>query len=648
MALVKKYHIRGQADLPKSSIAVQAPAEPTAPPRDRLAQDIGKKRRRSAQGGSAPERIGAASLELASGIAEAASAAGQLQRAMTQISAGAEEAAGAAQESLGLIKVMAENFDTARGRAKVSSRQADQLRAGFAETNTLIESSVTAIELNADRQLGSVSIIEVLERRANAIADLSRDVSDISDQTGLLALNAALEAARAGDNGRGFSIIADEVRALAEASEADARQVEVLSTEMTSHVKTIAERIRTASETAKIEGAAGRAVASKFEVARADLAELSQGAQTILDAAVQADVAAREAQRGAGQVANAAEEQSAAASEAQQAVEQQNLSLEQSHKIAEDLSAMAERLVGEVAGSVIEQVAVSAEELSATVQELSGAASQILVSVDQIRRNAETQASAASQADVAMGQIEKGAVLAKERASVARDRVRALQAVVVDGKETIERLARGVTSALQETRGVITLVLGLGDTTRRIEKITDGLALVAVQINMLAVSGAIESTRAGDAGSGFATVSSDIRKLSRTAAENALQAKETVRAMQDQLSDLRRDLDQIAAAAEIEVSRNLSLAARLTTMVADLASTESASKIIQSSTDTILASVGEIRRGTASISSSAEEASAASRQAAAAARQQAQGAEELAAVIEEIASLSNALDAGKA
>jgi methyl-accepting chemotaxis protein len=646
MPLVKKSNLR-RADEPKPSAALQSPPTQTAAPKARPAADA-KRRSRMARGGTAAERIGSASLELASGIAQAASAAAQLQRAMDQISAGAEEAAGAAQESLGLIKVMADNFGTARQRAEAAGRQAEQLRADFTETNAQIESSVGAIELNAQRQVGSVSIIELLEKSANALADVSREVSSISDQTGLLALNAALEAARAGDQGRGFSIVADEVRALAEGSEVDARQVQSLSTEMTEHVRTCAERIRVAAETANAEAAAGRTVVTKLDAARSDLAEINEGARAILTATVEADAAAREAQQGAEQVASAAEEQSAATSEAQQAIQQQNASLEQSHKTAEDLSTIAERLLGDTADSVIEQLAASAEELSATVQELSGAANEILVSVEQIGRGAEMQASATLQTDTAMGQIERAAALAKERANTTQERVRALQTIVGEGKNTIEQLVKGVTSALQETREVSSLILQLGETTRRIEKTVDGLALAAVQVNMLAVSGSIESTRSGDPGAGFARVSSDIRKLSRSAAENAQRAKETVRSMQDQISELRRDLGQNATAAEIEISRNLSLVARFGAMISELSTTRSASDTILSSAEAILASIAEIRSGTASIASVAEEASAASREAAAAARQQAQGAEQLAAAIEEIASLSNALAAGKA
>jgi methyl-accepting chemotaxis protein len=167
-----------------------------------------------------------------------------------------------------------------------------------------------------------------------------------------------------------------------------------------------------------------------------------------------------------------------------------------------------------------------------------------------------------------------------------------------------------------------------------------------MQINMLAVSGSIEATRAGDVGQGFATVSSDIRKLARGSSENAERAKDVVRAMQDQIADLRRDLEQIAATAASEAARNHSVLTRLDGIVDELSIVRSGSDGILQEADTVVRAVREVRSGTEQIARAAEEASAAARQAATAANQQAQGAEELAAAIEEIASLAGALSTG--
>jgi methyl-accepting chemotaxis protein len=568
---------------------------------------------------------------------------------MDQISTGAEEAAGAAQESLGLIGSLTAEFAAARERADASRRQTELLQSAFLETNSQIDGSIAAIELNATRQLASVEVIVALERRADDIGEISRIVADISDQTSLLALNATIEAARAGDHGQGFAVVADEVRALAETSETSASDVQQLAREVVDEVRQIAARIRTSAEAAAGEAAAGRSVIAVLDAARGDLAALSEGAQSILLVAVEADAAAREAIRGSEQVAAAAEEQSAAAAEAQQGVQQQSLSLDQSQQTADELAVLTERLQsGDNIQESAEQVAAAAEELSATVQELSGAAGQILVAVEQISRGAELQASATTQANAAMAQIEKAAAVAQDCAGAAVASAASVTAHIVEGQGTIGKLVDGVGGALAEVRDVMAAVVGLNDVARRIEKIIDALSLVAVQTNMLAVSGSVEATRAGDAGRGFATVSGDIRKLARDSAANAERARDVVRAIQDDIATVRRDLDQLASASEIEVVRNRVVVERFAQIIADMATTSESSAAILQGSDAVLAAVREIRSGTEQIASVAEEASSAARQAASAARQQAQSAEDLAAAIEEIASLANALqsDAG--
>jgi methyl-accepting chemotaxis protein len=288
----------------------------------------------------------------------------------------------------------------------------------------------------------------------------------------------------------------------------------------------------------------------------------------------------------------------------------------------------------------IEQLSVSAEELSATVQELSGASSQILVALEQISRGTQIQAAATMQANAAMGQIERSAERSQERAQLADDQITQILDIAGGAAKTVANLAQSVSGSLLEVRETLALLVVLNETARQIEKIADRLALTAVQTNMLAVSGSVEATRAGEAGKGFAIVAGDIRNLSRTASTSADRAGDAVRIIQDQIISVRRDLDQVLGASETELARNQVIVDRFGGVVSDLQGVRSTNGAILNGAQDMLRSAREVRGGTSQIAEAADLGAGAAREASVAARQQAQASEALAAAIEEIASIA--------
>jgi len=590
------------------------------------------------------ERVAAATEELASGLSEAAAAAQELDKAMAQISSGAAEAAGASQEQLAAIKRIFDSLSTARKEAEASRLRTGSLQSVLAETAGQITTSTRAIERNADRQSASIKIIEELERRAKDISEITRTVSRISDQTNLLALNAAIEAARAGDHGRGFAVVADEVRSLAETSDKSAQVVQQHADAIQKDVQDVVKSGKSAVDIASSGAKAAAAVAGALETRQKDMARITESSQAILVTALEAERAAAEAQKGAEQVASAAEEQSAGASQAQSAVQQQAQSLEQSQMAARALAALAEGLRARRAeSSAIEQISATAEELSAAIQEMSGAASQIMAAVQQINRGSQQQAAATHQTSSALTQIEKSARLAQGASGDANERLMTMERELKESRKSIEHLINSVGDALERTQDSMTTILRLETVGRQIEKIVDAIALVAIQTSMLAVSGSVEAARAGDAGRGFALVSSDIRALAREAAENVERAKDSVRGILDQIVALKRDLEHIIATSENEVQGNRGVAATLDRLDREVASLSAAAKAILSGADEILSASGEAATGARQIAAAAEQAGMAARQAATASAEQARGAEDLAAAIEEIASLADEL-----
>jgi methyl-accepting chemotaxis protein len=638
MPLVKTTKLAGSAA--KRRKAAETPRRPASQAASKARPKGAKLSGRS----KISERVAAATEQLASGLTEAAAAAEELRRSMEQIGVGAEEAAGASQEQLAAIKQIAANLTLARSEADNSRRRTEAAQVLLAETGAQIGASVQAIEKSSERQAASGDIIGELERRAQEVGDVTGAVSRISDQTNLLALNAAIEAARAGDHGRGFAVVAEEVRALAEAADKSAVEVKTLSQDIQASVRDASTTAKAAAAAAIAQAKAGRNVIDLLSGLRTNMAELADGSQQTVTASVEAERAIQEAQKGAELVASAAEEQASAVNEAQSAVRQQTESLDQGQAAAQALASASEELRGTSSSETIaEQISSMAEELSATIQQLSGAASQISTAVEQINRGAQQQAAAAQQSSTALAQIERSARIAQERGRVAGERTAAMAQRLAEGRSGIEELIRSVGETLDQTRSVLETIVSLEAVGRKIEKNVDAIALVTIQTTMLAVSGAVEAARAGEAGRGFALVSNDIRALAREAAESVERIKDTIRGILDQVSVLRREIEQIIAAGNLEVQNNRSVVETLDGMNGEIAALASANKAVQQGADAILAAAGETTAAARQIAAAAEEANSASRQAAAASAEQAQGAEDLAAAIEEIASLSDEL-----
>ena len=160
---------------------------------------------------------------------------------------------------------------------------------------------------------------------------------------------------------------------------------------------------------------------------------------------------------------------------------------------------------------------------------------------------------------------------------------------------------------------------------------------------MLAVNGSIEAARAGEFGRGFMVVSTDIRNLARDSSENAERIKDLVKAIQDQIVVVRRDLDEISVSAASEVEKNKLITGTLLVVQEDLTIVVNGNKEILSGTEQMVQMLGEAKKGVEQITAAAQQAATASGQAQQAAKEQSKGAEELAAAIEEISSLADEL-----
>lgn len=274
--------------------------------------------------------------ETNTGIVTLSAAASEILAGTMQVSAGTTETAAAVSETTATVEEVKQTALLASQKARTVSDAAQKAAQTAATGRRAVEDGVEGME-NIQEQMESIAeTIVRLSERSQAIAEIIATVSGLAEQSNLLAVNAAIEAAKAGDQGRGFAVVAQEVKDLADQSKQATKQIRQILSEIQ---KAISTAVMTTEQ-------GSRTVASGVEQTNEAGNTIRILAESIADAAqVAAQIAATSQQQLAGmdQVAMAMENIKQVSAENAAGSKQSEASAQNLHELGQKLRKMSER-----------------------------------------------------------------------------------------------------------------------------------------------------------------------------------------------------------------------------------------------------------------------------------------------------------------
>ena len=167
---------------------------------------------------SAAEQLAAASEELTASASDTTKSVTQVANTVIKMAEGANEQSNELDAVLEQTDGMTHEMQNLYDASQEMKKTAQSSREGAEQGRAAVNEAVGSMEQMATQMEEASKVVGTLGERSKEIGQIVETISNIADQTNLLALNAAIEAARAGEAGRGFSVVAEEVRKLAEQS----------------------------------------------------------------------------------------------------------------------------------------------------------------------------------------------------------------------------------------------------------------------------------------------------------------------------------------------------------------------------------------------------------------------------------------------
>ena len=326
----------------------------------------------ASQASKATNQIAVTIQQVAKGVTQqtemvnkTAASAEQMSQSISSVAKGAEEQSKAVNKASSVTTQINTAIQQVASNAIESAKGATQAAETARSGAKTVDETIRGMQMIREKVGLSAQKVQEMGKRSDQIGAIIETIDDIASQTNLLALNAAIEAARAGEHGKGFAVVADEVRKLAERSSTATKEIGGLIREIQ---KTVSEAV-----TAMNEGA----VEVESGVSRANQAgnALSSILEAVEIVTKQVEAIAKEA----GHISTSSNELVTSVDSVSSVVEENTAATEQMSAISNEVTQAVEGIasISEENSAAVEEVSASTEEMTAQVQEVTTSAQSL-------------------------------------------------------------------------------------------------------------------------------------------------------------------------------------------------------------------------------------------------------------------------------